>query len=121
MSSEKVLYWIAVAVLSVFAINNFAARHTGDLGCVAGRSLSAIERASGHASRVVAMAEMMLGRGESRFDHGQMALAGLQTRLASAQCVLARHEAAFARVQSEHNRMIAMQELGRTVVVRDRI
>jgi hypothetical protein len=116
MGSEKAWYWIAVGVLALLVSNNFAARHTGDVRCVASRSLSAVERVSGHASRVVVMAEMMLGRGGSRFDHAQMAVDGVQTRLVLAQNVLARHEAAFARVQAEHERMVAIEELRGTVI-----
>ena len=116
MGSEKAWYWMAVGLLALLVSNHFAARHMSDVRCVVGRSLSAVEQVSGHASRVVAIAEMMMGRGESRFDHGQMALAGVQTRLASAQCVLARHQAAFARVQAEHERMLAMQQLRGTAI-----
>jgi hypothetical protein len=116
MGLEKALYWIAVGVLALVVSSHFGARHTGDVRCLAGRSLSAVDRVSGHASRVIALAEMMLGRGESRFDHAQMAVDSVQTRLASAQCVLARHEAAFARVQAEHERMVAMQQLRSTVI-----
>jgi hypothetical protein len=111
MGSERALYWIAVAVLAVFAVNNFAVRHQNGVRCLASRSLAAIEQVSPHATSVMAMAEMMWDRGESRFDHSQMALAGVQTRLASAQCVLARHEAAFARVQAEQARIEAIQQL----------
>jgi hypothetical protein len=116
MGSEKALYWIAVGVLALLVSNRFAARHTGDVRCLASRSLAAVEQVSGHGSRVMAMAEIMLGRGESRFDHAQMAVDGVQTRLASAQCALARHQAAFARVQAEHARLDAMQELRSTVI-----
>jgi hypothetical protein len=116
MGSERAWYWIAVAILAMFAINNVAVRHQNGVRCLASRSLAAIEQVSGHATSVMAMAEMMWDRGESRFDHSQMALAVVQTRLASAQCVLSRHEAAFARVQAEHARMVAMQQLNRTVI-----
>jgi hypothetical protein len=116
MGTEKALYWMAVCVLALLVSNNFAARHMGEVRCLASRSLAAVEQVSGHAGRVVAMAEMTLGRGESRFDHAQMAVDRMQTRLASAQCVLARHQAAFARVQAEHARLEAMQELRSTVI-----
>lgn len=116
MGSEKAWYWIAVGVLALLVSNHFAARRTGDVRCLASRSLSAVEQVSGHASRVMAMAEVMLGRGQSRFDHSQMAVDGVQTRLASAQSALARHEAAFARVRAEHARMVAIEELRGTVV-----
>ena len=116
MASEKALYWIGVSLLALFVGNHIALRHNDQVRCALRTSLSGNEQLSSHASRVMAAAEMLLGRGESRFDHAQMAVDGLQTRLASAQCALARHEAAFARVQAEHARMEAIQELRNTVV-----
>ncbi len=116
MGSEKAWYWIAVAVLAVFAINNFAARHQDGVRCLASRSLAALEQDSGRVGHVIALAELTLGRGETRFDQAQMALDGMQTRLALAQTVLVRHEAVLARVQAEHARLQAMQQLSRTVI-----
>jgi hypothetical protein len=117
MASEKAWYWIAVAVLAAFAINNFAARHQNEVRCLASRSLAAIEQVSGHGTRVIEMAEMMLRRGEPRFDRAQLALDSVQTRLASAQCVLARHQATLAWVQAEHARTEAMQQLRSTMIL----
>jgi hypothetical protein len=116
MGSEKAWYWIAVGVLALFVSNNFAARHEDEVRCLASRSLAAVEQVSGHATRLMAMAEMMLGEGETRFVRTQAAMAGAQARLASVQSVIARHEAAFARVQAEEAQMVTMQQLGRTVV-----
>ena len=111
MASEKALYWIGVSLLALFVGNHVALRHRDQVRCLLHSSLSGNEQFSSYASRVMATAEMLLGRGESRFDHAQMAVDSVQTRLASAQCALARHEAAFARIQAEHARMEAMQEL----------
>jgi hypothetical protein len=116
MGSEKARYWIAVGVLALFVSNNFAARHEDEVRRLASRSMAAVERVSGHATRLMAMAEMMLGRGEIRFVRTQAAMAGAQARLASVQSVIARHEAALARVQAGHTRMVAMQQLRGTVV-----
>jgi len=116
MSSEKAWYWIAVGVLALLVSNNFAARHQGDVRCLASRSLAAFEQVSGHAPRLAEMAEMMLGRGETGFARTQTTLARAQGRLASVQTVIAQHEIAFARVQTEHARIAAMQELGDPVI-----
>src|SRR5215475_9176867 len=105
MASEKALYWIGVGLLALFVGNHVALRHRDQLRCMLHASLSGNEQLSGHASRMMAAAEMLLGQGESRFDHAQLAVDNLQTRLASAQCALARHQAAFARVQTEHARI----------------
>lgn len=111
MGSEKARYWMAVGVLALFVSNNFAARHEDEVRCLASRSVAAVEQVSGHATRLMAMAEMMLGRGEIRFVRTQTAMAGAQARLASVQSVIARHEAALARVQAGHARMVEMEQL----------
>jgi len=116
MVSEKAWYWIAVGVLAMFVGNNFAVRHEGEIRCLGSRTLAAVGQVSGQATHFVAMAEVMLGRGETRFVGTQTALAEAQARLASVQSVIAQHEAAFARVQTEHARLAAMQELRGTVI-----
>jgi len=122
MASEKALYWIGVSLLALFVGNHIALRHNDQVRCALRTSLSGNEQLSSHASRMMAAAEMLMGRGQSRFDHAQMAVDGVQTRLASAQCALARHKAAFARVQAEHVRIEAMQQLrGETICPRERL
>lgn len=111
MASEKALYWVGVGLLALFVGNHVALGHRDQVRCLLPSSLSGSEPLSSVANRMVATVEMALGRGESRFDHAQLAVDGLQTRLASAQCALARHQAGFARVQAEHARIEAMQEL----------
>jgi len=116
MGSEKALYWMAVGVLALFVSNNFGARHQGDIRCLASRSLAAVEQLSGHTTHFIAMAEMMLGRSESRFARTQTALARAQDRLASVQATFICREAAFAQLQAQHDRMAAMQEWRGVVV-----
>lgn len=116
MGSEKAWYWIAVGALALFVGNNFAARHKDGVRCLASRSMAAVEQVSGGANRLMAMAEMMLGRGETHFARTQTAVASAQTRLASAQTAIACHEAALARVQAEHARMVAVRQLRSTVI-----
>jgi len=116
MVFERAAYWIAVGVLALFVSNNFAARHRGEVRCLADQSLAAVEQVSGHAARFIGMAEMMLGQGETRFVRAQTTLAGAQTRLASVESVIACHEASLARVEAEHARMMAMQQMRATVV-----
>ena len=115
MGSEKALYWIAVGVLGLFVSNHFAARHEDEVRCFATRSLAAIQQVSGQATHFMAMAEMMIGPGETGLGSEAM-LARAQTRLASVQCVIASHEAGFAMVQAEQARMAAMEELDRAVI-----
>lgn len=111
MGSEKALYWTAVSVLTLFAGNHFAARQVDGPDNLANRSLAIIEQASDYANRLMATAEMMLGRDETHFAQAQTRLACAQTRLASVQSVIAQREAAFARVQAERAQIAAMQPL----------
>jgi len=116
MAFEKVGYWIAVGVLALIASNNFAVRHENDVRALASRSLAAVEQISGHAARLMAVAETMLDKGGARFAQTETTLACAQTRLASVQSMLASHEASLARVEAEHARMAAMRQLGASVI-----
>ena len=116
MAFEKVGYWIAVGVLALVVSNNFVVRHENDVRALASRSLAAVEQVSGHATRFMAVAEMMLGRGEARFAQTQTKLACAQTRLASVQSMLASREGGLARIEAEHARLAAMQQLGASVI-----
>lgn len=116
MAFEKVGYWIAVGVLVLVMSNNFVVRHENDVRALASRSLAAVEQVSDHATRFMAVAETMLGRGEARFAQTQTTLACAQTRLASVQSMLASREAGLARLEAEHARMAAMQQLGASVI-----
>ena len=116
MAFEKVGYWIAVGVLVLVMSNNFVVRHEDDVRALASRSLAAVEQVSGHATRFMAVAEMMLDKGEARFAQTQTTLACAQTRLASVQSMLASHEAGLARIEAERARIAAMQQLGASVI-----
>ncbi len=107
---------MAVGVLALFVSDNFAARYQGEIRCLASRSLAAVEEFSGHTTRFMAMAEMMLGRSESQFARTQTTLARAQARLASVQATIICREASFARLQAQHDRMAAMQEFGGAVI-----
>jgi hypothetical protein len=116
MGSEKAWYWIAVGVLALFVSNNFAARHQGEVRCLASRSLAAFEQVPDHTTRLMTMAEMVLGRGETRLARTQTTLARVQTRLATVQTTIECKQSAFARIEAEHARMAAIQELRGAVI-----
>jgi hypothetical protein len=116
MASEKAWYWISVGVLAVLVSNNVAGNYQGEIRCLASRSLAAFEQFPDRASGLMAMAEMMLGRGESRLARTQTTLARVQTRMSAAQSAIACKEAAFARIEAEHARMQALQELQGAVI-----
>ncbi len=116
MVFEKVGYWIAVGVLALVVSNNFVVRHENDVRALASRSLAAVQQVSGHATRFMAVAEMMLDKGGARFAQTETTLACAQTRLASVQSMLASREAGLARVEAERARMVAMRQLGASVI-----
>jgi hypothetical protein len=113
MTSGKATYWLAVGVLALLAGNSFLARHGADLQSLARRSRVMAEVVSGHASGSLDSAEMVFDQGATHFDRAQNALACAQTRLATVQASLARHQGAFAKIQVEHAREVAMEELSR--------
>jgi hypothetical protein len=107
---------MAVGVLALFAGNHFAARHGDEIRCLADGSAAAIESVAGPASRLMATAEMMVGRSETQVARTQTALVQVETRLASVQTEIECHEAAFARMQAEQARAVAMRELHAAVI-----
>jgi hypothetical protein len=116
MVSAKVGYWMTVGVLALFASNHLAGRYQGEGRCLVSRSVAAVQRMSGQATRFVATAEMMLGGGETHLVRAQSALAHTQTRLASMETVLASHEAALAKAQAKREELMDLQQLRSTVV-----
>jgi hypothetical protein len=116
MISAKASYWIAVGLLALFVSNHLAARYENNARCLASHSLAAVEQVSGQATRFMATAEMMFGRGETHFVRAQNAMACAQTRLASVQTILASHEAALAKVQAQRERLMDLQRLRGMIV-----
>jgi hypothetical protein len=116
MVSQKLSYWMAVGAVALFFGNNIALRHGDSVRCLADRAMVAVEQFSGSATRYIATAEMMLGRGETHLADVQTRLACAQTRLASVQTVIASHQAALALVEAEQARMVAIEHLDRAVV-----
>jgi hypothetical protein len=116
MASEKARYWAGVGVLALLVGNHFAATFQGDVRCLASRSQAVFEELPGRASGLMGMAEMILDKGESRFARTQSTLDRVQTRLASVQTVIDCEQASFARIEAEHARMEAMQELRGAVI-----
>jgi hypothetical protein len=116
MVLEKAAYWMAVGLLALFVSNHFAAKYENEVRCVASRSLATVEQVSGQATRLMATAEMMLGRGDTHLVRAETALVRAQTRMASVQTVIASHQAALAKVEAESARLVDLQELQGAVV-----
>jgi len=105
MTSEKAMYWIAVGVLAVAALNGFANRLGESVPAMADRSLALVSQASQAASDYIESARTTLGDGDFEFAPPAMAVVRAQTRLGCIQAPLARNQAALARVQADRFRV----------------
>lgn len=75
MTSEKTLYWVAVALLAVFLGNHFANRYQGR--CPADRAMATIQHLSSEAGQVSAITQAMF-QDNSRFSGLDLAMARMQ-------------------------------------------
>jgi hypothetical protein len=123
MASEKTTYWMAVGLLAVFMGNHFVSRIGGN--CLASKARVAVERISGQADHLMAMAEVAMGRTSTRFDRAQAVMEMAQVRMASVQTQFARQQAACARLEGSRARMMIRQQLEQidipAVVTRPRV
>ena len=109
MASEKTTYWMAVGLLALFMGNHFVSKFDGS--CLASKARAAVERVSGQATHLMAMAEVAMGRTSTRFDRAQAAMKMAQVRMASVQSQFARQQAACARLEAGRARMVVQQQL----------
>jgi hypothetical protein len=108
MASERTIYWMAVAVLALFAGNHFANKYDGS--CLADRAMATVQRLSGEATHFAARAQSMFS-GESRFAAPELAMARVQGQFASMQAGIARQQAACARLEAQRARMMALEQI----------
>jgi hypothetical protein len=109
MASEKALYWMAVGLLALFVGDHLVQKFDG--GCLAHKAGATVERISGEATHLMAMAEVAMGRASGRFDRAQAAMAMTQARMASVQTQFARQQAICARLEAGRARMMVRQQL----------
>ena len=109
MASEKVIYWVAVGLLALFAGNHFVNKFDGN--CLADKAQVTVERVSGEATHLMAMAEVAMGRTSGRFERAQAVMAMTQARMASVQTQFARQQAICARLEAGRARMMAQEQL----------
>jgi len=109
MASEKTTYWMAVGLLALFMGSHFVSRIGGN--CLASKAQVAVERVSGQATHLMAMAEVAMGRTSTRFDRAQAAMEMAQVRMASVQTQFARQQAACVRLEGSRARMVVLQQL----------
>jgi len=109
MASEKAIYWTAVGVLALSLGNHFVKRTDG--GCLAERSVAAVDRLSAHASHLMAMAGVILWRTSMPLGSTETEVDSMQARLASVDTIVAAQHAACARLAVERARIVASQQL----------
>ena len=98
MVSEKAVYWMALSVLALAAVNGFVSEYRGWAGRLAESSIAMVEQASEMATGYADPAtpgRMNVGRKND--DLGRLVCA--QVRLAQVQSNLARHQAEMIRAQ----------------------
>jgi hypothetical protein len=123
MASEKALYWMAVSLMTLVMSNHFVSRIGGN--CLSSKARVAVERISGQADHLMAMAEVAMGRTSTRFDRAQTAVAMAQVRMTSVQTQFARQQAACARLEGSRARIVVRQQLEQmeipAIVLRPRV
>jgi hypothetical protein len=109
MVSEKVLYWMSVAVLAVGITNHFALK--GDIVPeIAARASSFAERFLGQGVEYANYADIALSR-HPKCPAAQPALAATQVRLARLQSTLACERAGFGKLQAEKAQLLALRQM----------
>ena len=114
MTSEKAVYWVAVAVMAILLGNHFAKKYDG--GCLTDRATATVQQLSVEASHLVAMGQMAFGVAP-RFTGPEVAMTRVQGRFASMQAGIARQQAACARLEAKHARLMALQQMRNMRVV----
>jgi hypothetical protein len=112
MESEKMMYWVTLGVLAMAATTGFVSEHGGWSDRLADRSIAVMSQASEQARSYAEMAGMLWGSGDSDAARPTQLEAAFHNELqdeiqsevdshmACAQRVLARHQAEMARMQA---------------------
>jgi hypothetical protein len=115
MTSEKAMYWMAVGVLAVGALNGLVNRVGELVPWLADRSLALVSQASQTAADYVETARMTLGGDQLELAPAPMAVVRAQTGLACIQATLARNQAALDRVQAQRLRVRVLGSRPRSI------
>lgn len=120
MASEKAWYWLAAGVLALGLNGAYQDGQFGWAHCIAEHSASLIDRVSDHGSRMVAMAEIMLGRSPENMDRAQAVWGRTQAVLEHSQVTLEKLQtkAICSRVAMAQRKM-ALRQAQRTLVRAD--
>jgi hypothetical protein len=99
MASEKVVYWLGVAVMMATLVNSTPIARTDWFGALQDRSLQLADEVSWRASNYLAVAQMRI-EPSSRCVRTQLLTQRMQTHLARVQSVMAREQAGLARLEA---------------------
>ena len=116
MVSEKSLYWLAVGVLSLAAINSTVSRSQDWMASLTDRSVDVAQRLSDHAMSAVDKAGILVAQSSPDSPRVQLATARVQGRLARVQAGIAARQACLARLQAQRVRMITVSAMQHSVV-----
>jgi hypothetical protein len=116
MVSEKSLYWVALGVLALAAINSAVSRHQDWIASAADGSLQVAQRVSDQAMRAIGQAGTVLGQTNTSSPRVQYAAARVQGRLSRVQARIALRQASLARVQAQQLRMVTLANMKHILV-----
>jgi hypothetical protein len=101
MAYEKGWFWMAAGVLALGLNGAYQDGEFQWVHAAAQRSVHAIEQASDQASRVIDVAEVMLGRTPASLERTEVALQRVQAKVACKRFEMAQREMAKAQVQRD--------------------
>ncbi len=113
MKTEKLVYWMAVGVLGLGALNGLMSRLEESAPKLADRSLAVVAQASQIAAGYMHQ-EDPTGSDEVEIVN-PATIVKAEARLACAEAALARHQAAMARIQAQQLRFPRLQHTPRVI------
>jgi len=110
MTSEKSVYWVAVALMAVFVGNHFAKKY--EHSCIADRAIAAIQHLSSEADDFDSMTQPLFD-GNFGFSAPRLAISRRQGQFAVMEADLARQKVACSRIQAQRARVMALEQMQR--------
>ena len=121
MMYEKGWYWLAAGVLALGLNGAYQDGEFQWVHAAAQRSIHAVERASEQASRLIDVAEVMLGRTPASLERTEVALQKVQTKVACKRFEMAQREMAKAQVQRDLAAVRIDEQLAQVQMKMDRV
>lgn len=118
MASEKVVYWLAVAVMAVTLFQSVPMDRPNWVGELQNRVLELADCATVRAMGYLDVAEMRVGMQSSRYARAQAVGVRMQAQFARVESVMARQQAGLARLEAGRARMEARAECAQSAMER---